>query len=96
MRPHVCSLADQFGIGTVYTRAGHSPRMGLAADFMTRSGDALAAHVIANHGQYDVEYVIWKQRIAAAYTGWQWRAMEDRGSATANHFDHVHVTFLPA
>ena len=24
-----------------------------------------------------------------------WDPMEDRGSITENHFDHVHVSFLP-
>ncbi|MGH8775923.1 MAG: hypothetical protein ACRDWI_12375 [Jiangellaceae bacterium] len=37
--------------------------------------------------------MIWAQRIWTAERssdGWRW--MEDRGSDTANHYDHVHVT----
>jgi hypothetical protein len=34
--------------------------------------------------------VIWRQRINS---GTGWRAMEDRGSITQNHYDHVHVSF---
>ena len=38
-----------------------------------------------------IKYVIWKQRINS---GSGWRAMANRGGITANHFDHVHITFL--
>jgi hypothetical protein len=34
--------------------------------------------------------VIWQQRINFG-SGWQ--LMEDRGGVTANHYDHVHVSF---
>ena len=34
--------------------------------------------------------MIWEQRINH---GSGWKAMEDRGGVTANHFDHVHVSF---
>jgi hypothetical protein len=34
--------------------------------------------------------VIWNQRIN---TGSGWESMEDRGGATANHEDHVHISF---
>ncbi len=59
-------------------------------------GDAVAQYVIDNAARLGVETVIWRQRIAGPWTGWAWRAMEDRGSATANHMDHPHVAFLPA
>ncbi len=35
-------------------------------------------------------YVIWRQRYN---DGSGWDPMEDRGSITANHYDHVHVSF---
>ncbi|MFP5369956.1 MAG: hypothetical protein ACLGI3_04315 [Actinomycetes bacterium] len=59
-------------------------------------GDAIAQYVIDNAARLGVENVIWRQRIAGPWTGWRWQAMEDRGSATANHMDHPHVAFLPA
>lgn len=75
---------------------------GRAVDFMIPSyksnkalGDALAAYVIANSGRLHVTYVIWRQRIWTPYSG-SWKAMEDRGSDTANHMDHVHVSFEPS
>jgi hypothetical protein len=40
-----------------------------------------------------VEYVIWEQRILTSPTG-AWKAMADRGSATANHMDHPHVNYV--
>ncbi|MCV7097646.1 hypothetical protein H7H99_21600, partial [Mycobacterium kubicae] len=38
-----------------------------------------------------VTYVIWQQRYN---DGNGWSTMENRGSPTANHMDHVHVSFL--
>ena len=53
-------------------------------------GDAIAAFVQATSATFDVQYIIWQQRYWAP--GSSWELMEDRGSATANHYDHVHVT----
>ncbi len=65
---------------------------GLALDFMVdrATGDALAACVLENKEALGVTYVIWRQRMNH---GSGWERMEDRGGATANHFDHVHVSF---
>jgi hypothetical protein len=99
VRPVVEELTERFDVSTVYTRAGHSPTQGRAADFMVHDdrakGDALTQYVIDNAARLRVEYVIWQQRIYMVSSG-MWRAMEDRGSATANHMDHPHVAFLPA
>ena len=53
-------------------------------------GDAVAAFVQAHAGELNVKYVIWRQRYWEP--GGSWELMEDRGSPTANHMDHVHVT----
>jgi hypothetical protein len=65
---------------------------GNAIDIMcdSGSGDAIADFILAHAAEFNVNYVIWKQRIA--YPGGGWSFMEDRGSATANHYDHVHVS----
>jgi hypothetical protein len=68
---------------------------GRAIDFMITDsslGQAVADYVLANAGALGVRDIIWSQRIwtpEQASSGW--RYMEDRGSATANHYDHVHV-----
>jgi hypothetical protein len=54
------------------------------------TGDSLAACALHNRDALGVSYVIWRQRID---TGSGFKPMEDRGSPTANHFDHVHVSF---
>lgn len=89
-------LGCQFGkpqtLG-VGSRSGTSDHpSGLAADFMVdrRTGDALAQCALDNRQALGITYVIWQQRINF---GSGWRAMEDRGSPTANHMDHVHVSF---
>jgi hypothetical protein len=75
-------------------RAGDSGDHGTghAVDVMcgTSDGDALAEHLQGMADTLNIKYIIWKQRIW--YPGGGWEPMEDRGSATANHFDHVHVS----
>lgn len=69
---------------------------GRAVDFMVYSdaalGNQIADYSISNMAANGISYVIWQQQI---YGDWnqQWVGMEDRGSITANHYDHVHVSF---
>ncbi|WP_278315009.1 M23 family metallopeptidase [Lolliginicoccus levis] len=52
-------------------------------------GDRVASYFVANADHYNVTYILWRQRI------WQngsWSGMENRGSDTQNHNDHVHIT----
>ena len=71
---------------------------GLAVDFIvpvgSALGDEIAQYAINQIGSSKISYVIWKQQI---YGDWNmsWQMMEDRGSITANHMDHVHVSFYP-
>ena len=106
LQPHVASyrdkIASQYGITNF---SGYRPGdpgdhgKGLAIDFMvpvsSEVGDQIAAQAIADMkaGNQGINYVIWKQRISGSWTGYNWKPQEDRGSLTANHFDHVHVSF---
>lgn len=67
---------------------------GQALDIMVGRplGDQIAAYLQKNRAELGVEYLIWQQRIWRPATSNGWRGMSDRGSATANHMDHVHVT----
>jgi len=76
---------------------------GRALDFMvkprSKEGLQLAEWVMNNHKSLKVMYVIWEQRIwniqREQPRPWsQWRKMEDRGSCTQNHCDHIHVSYL--
>ncbi|HRA07522.1 MAG TPA: SH3 domain-containing protein [Propionicimonas sp.] len=55
-------------------------------------GDTIAAYFIDNGVRLHVSYVIWQQRNYRLSRGY-WVAMADRGGDTANHMDHVHVSF---
>ncbi|MFD5824172.1 hypothetical protein [Lentzea sp. NPDC060358] len=100
VKPHVAQvghhIAGKFGvddIGGAVGRGGSGEHpIGLALDFMvdTTTGNALSDYVLANRKAFGVTYVIWRQRYndGSGYT-----PMEDRGSPTANHMDHVHVSF---
>lgn len=68
---------------------------GHALDIMTSgsTGDQIAEWVRAHASELGVSYVIWSQHIWSVERSSEgWRAMEDRGSVTANHYDHVHVS----
>ena len=76
-------------------------RNGRAVDFMIPSyragkgkklGHALAKYLVANRSSLHVSYVIWRQRIWTRASK-KWRHMPNRGSANANHMNHVHVSF---
>lgn len=68
---------------------------GIAVDIMV-SGDRgwqVAEFVRAHYDELGVQYVIYSQHIWSVDRASEgWRLMEDRGSTTANHYDHVHVT----
>ena len=68
---------------------------GRAIDIMTtgETGWAVANFLRANYSALGIEYIIFSQNIwSVERAGEGWRGMSDRGSTTANHYDHVHVT----
>lgn len=100
VRPHVqafaTALCQEVGSCDSGSYNGHQPNASLAIDnfvpIRSAFGDRVAEWALANRGRFGAEYVIWKQRINF---GSGWRMMEDRGSITQNHFDHVHISFFP-
>jgi len=104
--PHVQRFANAVCADTsacsISTYEGHQPVAARALDILASDvygerptdnnalGDEVADHVLAHQVDAGITYVIWKQRINL---GDGWRDMEDRGSITQNHYDHVHVSF---
>ncbi|MEJ8278115.1 hypothetical protein [Pseudonocardia spirodelae] len=78
------------GIGSRGNASDHPS--GKALDFMVdrATGDRLAEYARSNRDELGITYIIWRQRID---TGSGWETQEDRGGATANHMDHVHISF---
>jgi hypothetical protein len=78
------------------TGSGGEHSTGQALDIMIPNssvGQAIANYVRANYKALGVSEVIWAQHIWTVQRSSEgWRAMSDRGSITANHYDHVHVT----
>lgn len=68
---------------------------GRAIDIMTSDvalGTAIAEFLQAHAAELNLYDIIWRQHIwTQERSGEGWRPMSDRGSATANHYDHVHV-----
>jgi hypothetical protein len=109
VRPQVQAAANAVvssvpGVATLTlggTRASatdpHGHPSGLALDYMVMSdsslGDAIVQYHIDHWDELGVEYLIWQQRYLGSPHG-SWEPMSDRGSATANHLDHVHVNYL--
>lgn len=69
---------------------------GKAIDIMTSDkalGDQIAEFLRAHAAELDLYDVIWWDRIWTPVRSSEgWRNYGDRGSATANHMDHVHVS----
>lgn len=97
-------IANQFGI-TDYSkfRAGDQDHgRGLAVDAMVYNdaalGDQVAQYAVDNINNANISYIIWQQRFYSPVNNIYgpantWNLMPDRGSVTANHYDHVHVSF---
>ena len=105
LQPHVMQFKEEVAQQYDVTQfSGYRPGdpqdhgQGLAIDFMVyedaAKGDAIADYSVANMAENNISYIIWKQQI---YGDWNytWTPMEDRGSITENHYDHVHVSFHP-
>ena len=77
------------------SRSDH--QFGRAIDFMLTPGResamgwSVAKFVAANAGTLKVDHIIFEQKIWTPYRPY-WRPMENRGSITQNHYDHVHVS----
>ena len=80
--------------GGVSGRGEHAT--GQAIDIMVGTGNPIGYEVAAflqeHRAELGIEYIIWHQHIWRPATSGAWRSMSDRGGATANHLDHVHVT----
>lgn len=110
MRTALLAIDGKFGpfptIGCARPGDPQDHGSGRACDFMESTGgklpsasakahgDQVAQYVIDNASRLGIKYVIWRQRIYDMRGSGGWRQMEDRGSITANHFDHVHVSVL--
>ena len=69
---------------------------GRAIDFMVSDpalGQAVADWARAHASELDLFDVLWQQHIWTPVRSSEgWRSMPDRGSPTANHYDHVHIS----
>ena len=98
-------IAAKFGITNIGGYREGDPEdhgKGLAVDVMVPTnselGDQVAQYAIDNMDRAGISYVIWKQQFympvdniyGPANT---WNQMPDRGGDTANHYDHVHISF---
>jgi hypothetical protein len=75
---------------------GHGEHVnGEAIDFMVPDasvGQRLADYLYAHHAELGLFDIIWSQHIwTIQRAGEGFRSMPDRGSPTANHYDHVHI-----
>lgn len=77
---------------------GDGHKEGRALDVMTYTDRQLGWRIVAfcqiNAEALGIEYIIFEQAIWHP-GGSTWRKMENRGSITANHYDHPHIEVLP-
>jgi hypothetical protein len=69
---------------------------GKALDIMTSDvalGNSIAAFLQDHASELHIYDILWRQHIWTPVRASEgWRLFADRGSATANHYDHVHVS----
>lgn len=107
LQPHVArfkeEVAAMYGITSFSLFRPGDPQdhgKGLAVDFMvpvdSQVGDEIASYALTQmlNGNERISYVIWERHIWGDWSN-GWELMEDRGSITQNHYDHVHVSFYP-
>ncbi len=74
--------------------ANHSSGRALDVMISGSTGTEIANWARANAAALGITEVIHAQKIwTTQRAGDGWRGMSDRGSATANHYDHVHLSF---
>jgi hypothetical protein len=91
----VCSAFPAVNAWGGRSGSGGDHGAGRALDIMSTGSlrDAIADYVRSHAAELGVSEVIRAQRIWTVQRSSEgWRPMEDRGSATANHYDHVHVS----
>ena len=92
-------------IGCYRPEASGEHPLGRACDFMLSTGGVMpsgpniargydiTAWAQANASRLGIMYIIYRQKIWDIRMGSSgWVPMEDRGSITANHYDHVHIS----
>ena len=98
-------IAAKFGITNIGGYREGDPEdhgKGLAVDVMVPTnselGDQVAQYAIDNMDRAGISYIIWKQQFYMPVNNIYgpantWNQMPDRGGDTANHNDHVHISF---
>ena len=68
------------------------PNRGGGSD--AKLGNEIAAYFQKHAADYGIHYMIWRQQMwKSSNKPGAWTGMTNRGSATANHFDHIHISF---
>ena len=91
----VCAAFPEITSYGTYRSGSGDHASGRAVDIMVTGsfGWEVADFVRTNYVELGVSYVIFSQNIWSVDRGGEgWRGMSDRGSTTANHYDHVHVS----
>ena len=98
-------IAAKFGITNIGGYREGDPEdhgKGLAVDVMVPTnselGDQVAQYAIDNMDRAGISYILWKQQFYMPVNNIYgpantWNQMPDRGGDTANHNDHVHISF---
>ena len=91
----VCAAFPSITVYGTLRGGGGDHALGKAVDIMVSGemGWQVADLVREHYAELGVSYVIYSQHIWSVERGGEgWRGMSDRGSTTANHYDHVHVS----
>ena len=101
------AAAVGYPVTVLWGMGGGEHATGRALDFMVShagslitdpqaAGNFIADYLWTHRDRLGLIHEIWRQRIRSTdprYSPGQWVWMEDRGSPTENHYDHVHALF---
>ncbi len=88
--PEVNSYGGWRAGGMQFHKNGRALDIMLTPGVESALGHRIANYLIAHRVEFKIDHIIFEQKIWTPGNP-HWRHMADRGSVTANHFNHVHV-----
>ena len=91
--PEVNSYGGWRAGGMQFHKNGRALDIMLTPGVESAMGHRIADYLIAHRVEFKIDHIIFEQKIWTPGNP-HWRHMADRGSITANHFNHVHVAIV--
>jgi hypothetical protein len=91
--PDINSVGGWRSGGMAFHKNGRALDLMLTPGEESALGWRITKYLIAHRAEFKIDHIIFEQKIWTPSSG-RWKKMADRGSVTANHFNHVHVAVV--